>query len=573
MPKYVIALIDGRQEPAPEKGRIARHLNATLSKHGLLPIYIDVSQPLPDALSMVDVAGVLSWFDGRVPNPSGLSIWLDAQSDTCGSSLPEVMIGDPGGQALWTRLGTNETDIAILHDGTSARLETAPEWFAKQELITIPPSRLIAPTLPDSAEPLATLKATDGTRRALGFQLKTRTWLSDKSVVAQDPRGPTIWSANPDRIVEASTGHGPRPVPDLAVFQGRRIALAILLADGWGQRSAATVQSSLGTAAHEFANDILGSDGPVVTFGWPDPKIQPGLEDRAAFDAGVAFADRSHVVPVPITASANGIEFQTSFSLRLSRSKAGALHATPQIIPPTLSFQHGEPAFGDASGLHKRNTAAAQGDIPWPSGPDTLVMRADDLLNFSAREAIKNARQVHSSSMRNAMDISRYAAWLAGAASTRLVRKTSNTWYIRDRGDLQTVRVDRAEEWALDAEKSKGVLGARRFGPSLFVTVDPAHDAPIMALTPRSDTDIVLTGQMIGIVEAGPTLANMSVAGCQTQISAVGHGHIIFRAMHRPEVTADSTLLAVTSVGNGKWRVVLPSAKSPKTLTFAVGCN
>lgn len=573
MPKYVIALIDGRSEPDQENGRIARYLDATLARHGLLPIYIDVSRPLPDALPMVDVAGVLSWFDGMVPNPSGLSVWLESQSDRCGSPLAEVIIGHPGGDALWARLGTSGTGVAILHDGTRTELETAPDWFEAKERITVPPGRLIAPTLPDNATPLATLEGTDGARRALGFQLENRTWLSDIAVVAQDPRGSTLWFASPDRIVEAFTGHGPRPVPDLAVFQGRPIALTILLADGWGQRTPASVQSSLGTPAYEFASEIFGSDGSIVTFGWPDPNIQPELEDRAAFAAGVALAGRPHVSPVPINIAANGINFQASLPLRLSRSDAGTPNATPRIIPPTLPILQGEPGFGDGSGLHKRNTAVAQNNISWPSGPDTLVMRADDLLDFSAREAIKNARQMHSSSMRNAMDVPRYAAWLDGAASTRLVPETSETWFIRDRGGLDTVRVDRAEKWALDSAKSQGVLGARRFGPSLFVALDPEHDAPRLALTARNEIDIELAGQTIGIVEAGPALSNMRAAGCRTQVTAAGHGRITFRAPYRPEVTADGAPLDVTLIEDGKWRVFLPSTQSSSTVSFAVGCD
>lgn len=573
IPKYVIALIDGRSEPDRENGRIARYLNGTLAKHGLLPIYIDVSRPLPDALPMVDVAGVLSWFDGMVPNPSGLSVWLESQSDRCGSPLPEMIIGDPGGNALWARLGTSGTSAAILHDGTRAGLKTAPDWFEAEERIIVPPGRLIAPTLPDNAAPLATLEATDGARRALGFQLENHTWLSDVAVVTQDPRGSTLWFASPDRIVEAFTGHGPRPVPDLAVFQGRRIALTILLADGWSQRTPASVQSSLGTPAYEFATEILGSDGALLTFGWPDPNIQPELEGRAAFAAGVALAGRPNVSPVPINIAADGINFQASLPLHLSHSDAGTLYATPRIIPPTLPILQGEPGFGDGLGLHKRNKAVAQNNIPSPSGPDTLLVRADNLLDFSARQAIKNARQVHSSSMRNAMDVPRYAAWLDGAASTRLVPETSKTWFIRDRGGLNTVRVDRAEKWALDSAKSEGVLGGRRFGPSLFVSLDPEHDAPRLALTPRNETDIELAGQTIGIVEAGPTLSNMRTAGCRTQITATGHGGITFRAPHRPDVTADGAPLDVTMIEDGKWRVFLPSAQSSSNVSFAVGCD
>lgn len=573
LPKYVIALIDGRHEPDHESGRIGYYLNATLAKNGLVPIYIDVSRPLPDTLHMVDVAGVISWFDGEVPNQNDLSIWLGTLVDKCGTRLPEVTIGDPGGPDFWVRLGANATRAEILHDGTTAGLRTAPDWFVAKTIPVIPPGQLIAPVVPKNARALATLDNQDGILRALGFQLENHTWLSDQAILAQDARGFALWFVNPDRIIEAFTGSGPRPVPDLAVFQGRRIALSVLLADGWYHRTPASAQSSLGTTAYEFADEIFGSEGAVVTFGWPDPRINSGRQGSAAFAAAQAFADTPHVFSVPVDITPDGAYLQTSPPLRLSNSEPGTHSATPLMVPPTLPALNGEPGFGDPKGFHVRNSTVKFSDTPWPTGPDTLIVRAADLLDFSVREAVIQARYVHSSPERNAMDIARYAAWLSGAASTRFIPLAEQTWSVRDRGDLNTVRFDRSEKLALDAAMSVGVIGARRFGSSLFVALDPEHEAPIVKLTDRKMMNMALVEHRIGIVEAEPILSNMRIDACRTLITATGQGRMTFRAANRPDVTIDADNLDVTSIEDGKWSVYLPPARSTRTILFSNGCE
>ncbi|UMA64589.1 hypothetical protein LVO79_16540 [Roseivivax marinus] len=272
LPDHVIALVDRRAEPDPAAGRIATLAGPTLARLGLTPLYIDAAAPLPDALDMTRIAGVLSWFDGPVPRPDILAEWMNANEAACGAALPTLVLGDAGGPALWQRLGTDGRRATILHDGAARSLTVQARWLGADAPLSVPPGPVDAPRLPPGATPLATLRGPDGLPRALGFETGTRTWVSDRIVRATDGRGAVLWLADPDSLFSRLAPAGPHPVPDLSVAQGRRIGLAILDPDGWTRRGAATGLSSLGPTAHDLAADwAAAANGAPLTFAWPAP--------------------------------------------------------------------------------------------------------------------------------------------------------------------------------------------------------------------------------------------------------------------------------------------------------------
>lgn len=80
---------------------------------------------------------------------------------------------------------------------------------------------------------------------------------------------------------------------------------------------------------------------------------------------------------------------------------------------------------------------------------------------------------------------SEFAAIATGFYSTRLIPLGDRRWRVEDRGALQTLRFDRASPVAVDFARSSGVLGARPTHGSLYVALDPAVQAPVVALTDR----------------------------------------------------------------------------------------
>jgi hypothetical protein len=86
-----------------------------------------------------------------------------------------------------------------------------------------------------------------------------------------------------------------------------------------------------------------------------------------------------------------------------------------------------------------------------------------------------------------------FAAIADGFHTTRLVVLGADMWRIEDRGALQTLRFDRATFGAVDFTRSQGVIGQRHFQGSLYVALDEAHPAPVIALreTVVADTPAV----------------------------------------------------------------------------------
>ncbi len=77
---------------------------------------------------------------------------------------------------------------------------------------------------------------------------------------------------------------------------------------------------------------------------------------------------------------------------------------------------------------------------------------------------------------------SHYAAIAEGFYSGRIVALGEERWRVENRGDLQTVRFDRASLKSVDFERSVGVIGQRHHQGSLYVALDPENERPVVAL-------------------------------------------------------------------------------------------
>ncbi len=79
---------------------------------------------------------------------------------------------------------------------------------------------------------------------------------------------------------------------------------------------------------------------------------------------------------------------------------------------------------------------------------------------------------------------SQYAAIADGFYAATIVELAPHRWRIADRDGLDTVRFDHADNESVDFAESKGVVGQRHFQGSLYVALDAAERAPVVALTP-----------------------------------------------------------------------------------------
>ncbi len=81
---------------------------------------------------------------------------------------------------------------------------------------------------------------------------------------------------------------------------------------------------------------------------------------------------------------------------------------------------------------------------------------------------------------------STYAAIGDGFYSTRIVELGERRWRIEGRDGLQTIRFDDADNLAVDFSRSIGIVGQRHTQGSLYIALDSAIAAPIVALRERS---------------------------------------------------------------------------------------
>ncbi|WP_306131295.1 hypothetical protein [Roseivivax marinus] len=578
LPDRVIALVDRRTEPDPAAGRIATLAGPTLARLGLTPLYIDAAAPLPDALDMTRIAGVLSWFDGPVPRPDVLAEWMNANEAACGAALPTLVLGDAGGPALWQRLGTDGRRATILHDGAARSLTVQVRWLGADAPLSVPPGPVDAPRLPPGATPLATLRGPDGLPRALGFETGTRTWVSDRIVRAADGRGAVLWLADPDSLFSRLAPAGPHPVPDLSVAQGRRIGLAILDPDGWTRRGVATGLSSLGPPAHDLAADwAAAANGAPLTFAWPAPGAlqADGPAGSAAQEAAGTLSALPGVRTLPLS------EGGWLGDPDAPRLRVGGPATTPWDAPPRLDALEvrplaGPPGFADPTGLHTRAATVTDTAAPTPVAPDVLLVRASDLLTFPGRSGATSGLAQTTGPERTPMDATSYAEWLETTRETRILPDGPLRWRVTRLGGPGTLRIDDAGALALDVADSTGVLGARRFGASLFLALDPASTKAVISLAESRDSAAArFTPGDISLIEARPRLSDLRRTACAVVGTISGSAPGATRwsiAGEAPRARIDGAPVPMERDEDG-WRVDVPDSRAaPVTLEIDAGC-
>ncbi len=127
---------------------------------------------------------------------------------------------------------------------------------------------------------------------------------------------------------------------------------------------------------------------------------------------------------------------------------------------------------------------------------------------------------------------STYAAIADGFYSTEIRRLDIDTWEIGERGALQTVRFDDAEQLSLDLDRSRGVLGANRANGSLYVALDPAAERAVVALKERPQNNDDIFGSSLMLVESRWQIRSKQLDECGlgVEVEGFGRGDMTWRA-------------------------------------------
>ena len=154
------------------------------------------------------------------------------------------------------------------------------------------------------------------------------------------------------------------------------------------------------------------------------------------------------------------------------------------------------------------------------------------------------------------------------------------SWAITERGAMQTVRFDQAGLLSVDMDRSTGVIGSKRDGETLYVTLDPAVKRAIVTLRSREEDARSAASKRFSarLVEARWRLFEFVEDGCsfQTGAEGFGPGEMIWQSKpgQRFEITArrgDQTLETQKGVADADGLLKLrvsTGAIEPLTLRF-----
>ena len=121
---------------------------------------------------------------------------------------------------------------------------------------------------------------------------------------------------------------------------------------------------------------------------------------------------------------------------------------------------------------------------------------------------------------------SEYAAIADDFFATRIEQIDALAWAITDRGTLQTVRFDDAEQLGVDIAKSEGVIGATRHNGTLYVALDRVVDRAIVHLAERkvSDAQPMDTKMRPQLLDSRWRLSALSGDACRFSMTGEGYG-------------------------------------------------
>jgi polysaccharide biosynthesis protein PelA len=144
---------------------------------------------------------------------------------------------------------------------------------------------------------------------------------------------------------------------------------------------------------------------------------------------------------------------------------------------------------------------------------------------------------------------SEYAAIADGFFDTEIVPLGATRWLIRNRGALQTVRFDEAEQMELDPSVSDGAVGQSRHGGSLYIALDASVRDPVVALR-NLQTGRQLDRTAPLLTESRWRVSAVVRGTCVLRYSANGFGQGDF---HWSGVKPGAHLVAVTRNGQHLW--------------------
>lgn len=207
---------------------------------------------------------------------------------------------------------------------------------------------------------------------------------------------------------------------------------------------------------------------------------------------------------------------------------------------------------GSLYGFHGFRETLRRTEEPRRLRPFHLSFAARTMIHFETRRAVETYLELARSSDVVPIRASAHVAAVRGFLSARIAAEGPGRWRIRDRGALQTLRLDRAGGRALDMAASEGVMGARRKGDSLYIALDPGAGAPLVVL---ADSDhpggILLGSDAPALLGSRPVVESWTRSTCAVamELSGFAEGAVVLAAVPGKEYG-----VAISGVDGGRDR-------------------
>jgi hypothetical protein len=125
-----------------------------------------------------------------------------------------------------------------------------------------------------------------------------------------------------------------------------------------------------------------------------------------------------------------------------------------------------------------------------------------------------------------------YAAMADDYFNVELDQVDLFSWAIKNRGSVATVRFDEADQLAVDMAASTGVIGWNRHAGSLYASLDPVVERPVVSLRARTSTNPAGNGPLLSLIHGRWRFSNVRSGDCLQSVVAQGFGpgEMVWRA-------------------------------------------
>ena len=165
---------------------------------------------------------------------------------------------------------------------------------------------------------------------------------------------------------------------------------------------------------------------------------------------------------------------------------------------------------------------------------------------------------------------SQFAGIADGFYATEIEKMEDKRWGITNRGELQTIRFDKATFKGVDFSRSEGVIGQTHVHGSLYVALEPDHSSPIIALKTLTSSSHEPEADIPYLINSRWKVHQLEISNdnFQFKVKGFGHGEMVWyvpqAANYHIQVNyGDGSIDKWTSLVDENHKLIIPMDKTP----------